>query len=430
MPAPPTEASRNLSQAEIPYEKMDFRHFRNRSNRTVLFACKITPNLDQTIRRLSLQENRMIVEIFEEALDFYLKNKGINMNTETNNKKSKQLEKLISERDKTDGEKKTKDANATNHFTPSSGQLDNLYKIKVNNSEVETTEEQIISTIAYIVQALKNVDAADFTAKYNAKQSDSSKQTKVKDYLTRLQQQEIIVGSDKDKFFEFIELVHQQPFLKDLDADKQKQQLKDYGINIDPAKTTLYKTDSEKQTLAVGTGIGDNGMVTDGTYTLPESLDSIQVVKDQLEMEKLGAAVKLIELKKTIEDKTQERNTKQGEITAKETAIDALIKEIIAKKRETLASYNLKIRYLENDGDATANSSVTEENTALTEIESIRNKLLVGNLDYFLVDTFLFLALAGDSKLDIQQAISRVKAGKYTEDDKEHDTSIYGGLAR
>ncbi|CAG8735116.1 15160_t:CDS:1, partial [Racocetra fulgida] len=60
MPTPPTEASRNLSQAEIPYEKMDFRHFRNRSNRTVLFACKITPNLDQTIRRLSLQENRMI----------------------------------------------------------------------------------------------------------------------------------------------------------------------------------------------------------------------------------------------------------------------------------------------------------------------------------------------------------------------------------
>jgi len=33
------------------------------------------------------------------------------------------------------------------------------------------------------------------------------------------------------------------------------EQLKDYGINIDPAKTTLYKTGSEKQTLAVGSGL-------------------------------------------------------------------------------------------------------------------------------------------------------------------------------
>ncbi|KLL04830.1 MAG: hypothetical protein MRERV_11c068 [Mycoplasmataceae bacterium RV_VA103A] len=93
MPAPPTEASRNLSQAEIPYEKMDFRHFRNRSNRTVLFACKITPNLDQTIRRLSLQENRMIVEIFEEALDFYLKNKGINMSDDNTHKRERERER-------------------------------------------------------------------------------------------------------------------------------------------------------------------------------------------------------------------------------------------------------------------------------------------------------------------------------------------------
>ncbi|CAG8602582.1 592_t:CDS:2 [Diversispora eburnea] len=75
MPTPPTEASHNLSQAEIPYERIDFRHFRNRSNRTALFACKIAPDLDQTIRRLALQENRMIVEIFEEALVIYLKNK-------------------------------------------------------------------------------------------------------------------------------------------------------------------------------------------------------------------------------------------------------------------------------------------------------------------------------------------------------------------
>jgi len=83
MPQPPTEASQNLSQAEIPYQKVDFRHFRNRSNRTALFACKISSDLDQTIRRLALQEKRMIVEIFEEAFDFYLKNKGISANDNT-----------------------------------------------------------------------------------------------------------------------------------------------------------------------------------------------------------------------------------------------------------------------------------------------------------------------------------------------------------
>ncbi|CAG8852178.1 4420_t:CDS:1, partial [Racocetra persica] len=50
------------------------------------------------------------------------------------------------------------------HFTPSSGTLNNLYKIKINNSEIETTEEQILNTIAYLVQALKKIDKDDFTA--------------------------------------------------------------------------------------------------------------------------------------------------------------------------------------------------------------------------------------------------------------------------
>jgi len=75
--------------------------------------------------------------------------------------------------------------------------LDNLYKVKINGAEVETTEEQVVNTIAYITHGLKEIDKDDFTAKYNAKQSDTSKQTKVKDYLTRLQQQEIIIGSGK-----------------------------------------------------------------------------------------------------------------------------------------------------------------------------------------------------------------------------------------
>jgi len=34
----------------------------------------------------------------------------------------------------------------------------------------------------------------------------------------------------------------------------------------------------------------------------------------------------------------------------------------------------LQIRYLENDGDATAKSSVEEENTALTEIQNRLNQ--------------------------------------------------------
>ncbi|CAG8447530.1 11313_t:CDS:2, partial [Racocetra fulgida] len=364
-------------------------------------------------------------------------------------------------------------ANATNHFTPSSGTLNNLYKIKVNNSEIETTEEQILNTIAYLVQALKKVDHSDFTAKYNAKETDTAKQTKVKDYLTRLQQQEIIIGNntydfastyqkfDKtptfnyQEFFEFIELTHNQPFLKDLDADKQKniptggKELADYGINIDPTKTTLYKTGSEKQTLAVDS-------VTDGTnYTLPESLTSIQELKDQLEMEKLGAAVKLVELKKTIEDKTQERDAKQVEIQVKEIQIDTLIREILSKKREQLTAHNiskgfaktasednrrdivelininqllLEIRYLENEGDATAISTVDTENTALTAVEDITTKLYSCDGDCKLVERFCnFAFVGGDSKLDIQKAIACIKAGKYK--DKDGQVKKHGKIA-
>jgi len=104
-------------------------------------------------------------------------------------------------------------------------------------------------------------------------------------------------------------------------------------------------------------------------------------------MEKLGASVKLVEIKKQIADKNTEQTTKQSEITAKESEIDALIKEILTKKREELKKYNLAkgfkddnrrtqseiydikllladIRYLENDGNADHDSSVSQENTA------------------------------------------------------------------
>ncbi|CAG8827397.1 28105_t:CDS:2, partial [Racocetra persica] len=200
------------------------------------------------------------------------------------------------------------------------------------------------------------------------------------------------------------------------------EQLKDYGINIDPAKTTLYKTGSEKQTLAVGS----------------ESLTSIQEAKDQLEMEKLGAAVKLVELKKTIDEKTKERDTKQVEIQVKETQIDTLIREILTKKREKLNSYNISKGFAkttednQNDGDATTISTVDTENTALTAVEDITTKLYSCDGDCKLVERFYsFAFVGGDSKLDASQAITRIKAGKYKDKDgKEHDISFYGGLAQ
>jgi len=66
--------------------------------------------------------------------------------------------------------------------------------------EHETTEEQVIQTIARVVKALQKVDAADFEAKYNAKETDTAKQAQVKTYLKEIQDQaaEIVVGSNKD----------------------------------------------------------------------------------------------------------------------------------------------------------------------------------------------------------------------------------------
>ncbi|CAI2199944.1 7801_t:CDS:2, partial [Funneliformis geosporum] len=64
---------------------------------------------------------------------------------------------------------------------------DNIYKIKIGTAESETTEEQIINTVARTVKAFEKVDIADFTAKYNAKQSDATKRKKINDTLTYIQ---------------------------------------------------------------------------------------------------------------------------------------------------------------------------------------------------------------------------------------------------
>lgn len=74
-PPPPSEASKNLVEPEVlspPPQKLDGRSLR-RSNRTVQFATRVTPEFDQRIRLLAQRERLLIVEILERALDAYEK---------------------------------------------------------------------------------------------------------------------------------------------------------------------------------------------------------------------------------------------------------------------------------------------------------------------------------------------------------------------
>jgi AraC-like DNA-binding protein len=156
-------------------------------------------------------------------------------------------------------------------------------------------------------------------------------------------------------------------------------------------------------------------------------------------MEKLGAAVKLVELKKSIDDKKAEISTKKSEITQKESSIDTLIKEIITKKRQDLANYNIskgfekttsednrraetellnikrllqEIRYLENDGNADLPSSNSDENTALTKITQILDEIGYKGKAYLVDYLIKVLANKEDGNKDINQAIQRIKDGK------------------
>ena len=447
-----------------------------------------------------------------------------------------------------------------NHFTPTgTGKLDNIYKIKVENNNFETTEEQIINTIARVVKAFQNVDANDFEAKYNALESNSTKQQQVKDYLKEIQDQapEIIIGSDKDAngqtkqrtydfshnyhkgkfddngnwqpnstdytqptfnyqhFFDFLNLVHGQPFLANLDTSKQSQvdknenwtiflkgesykkaELQDYGIVINENKTTLYKvSETENKIINGGQGIkgwldlahtitnnNDNltklnqafnnsptqqllqdlnswtqvdGFLTSGTnWTLPESIESMEEVINQLEADKLTHSLQQAEIDKEIIAKNKELITKNSEISTNEKELDGSIKEIIEKLREELNSYEISkgfkdenrrteielinlqqllatIRYLENDGDSNLKSSQDEENTAYDEISSILKKVLHYSSEARDCNlTWYFQIYAyndSDGKSDIQQAIDRIKAGKYKDKEgKEHE--IYYSL--
>ncbi|CAG8441170.1 9185_t:CDS:2 [Cetraspora pellucida] len=177
-------------------------------------------------------------------------------------------------------------------------------------------------------------------------------------------------------------------------------------------------------------------------YRLLESEEGLEKLEEDLDTKKMAACFRAGQLDKEIIDGQKEIDDKQKEIDGKDAEIKTLVGEILTKKREKLNSYNLAkgfaktstednrrevmelvninqllltIRYLENDGDATSISTVDAENTALTEIETILAEAgYSGGQTTYLVLQFRSLAYidGGDGKYDIQQAISRIKAGK------------------
>ncbi|CAG8565653.1 31439_t:CDS:2, partial [Racocetra persica] len=291
-------------------------------------------------------------------------------------------------------------------------------------------------------------------------------------------------------------LVADKPFLADLDADKQKDStdesmgLEDLGLNIKDygTKVKLYKTGSDKRNFAnklhknftadetndpnkllladlqaiapnADPNVNDH-FIFDTNFALPESEEEMQLICDELEAAKLDSVMAGRLLQEKIDQIADEKQTIVADIKVKEGEIEGLIGEILTKKRERLTAYNIskgfakttednrrslsdlyqiqqllyEIRYLENDGDATANSSITEENTALTEIETILEEAgYYGGTTTYLVSYFQNLAfVAGDpEKFDIPQAISRIKAGKYKDSEgKEQDVRLFGDLTK
>lgn len=71
---PPTEASANIQSPTLAYQKTDGRMLR-KTNRTIQFATKVTPEFDKTIRQLAQKEHCLIVEVLEAALAAYLEKK-------------------------------------------------------------------------------------------------------------------------------------------------------------------------------------------------------------------------------------------------------------------------------------------------------------------------------------------------------------------
>ncbi|MFM0334755.1 hypothetical protein [Paraburkholderia strydomiana] len=71
------EASQNLQAPETApaapakaHPRIDGRSAR-RSNRTIQFATRVTPEFDERIRAIAIREGKLLVQILEEALDAY-----------------------------------------------------------------------------------------------------------------------------------------------------------------------------------------------------------------------------------------------------------------------------------------------------------------------------------------------------------------------
>src|SRR6218665_177128 len=69
-PAPPTPPPQNPPPQAPAAKKIDGRSAR-KTNRTVQFATRVTPEWDARIRALAQREGVLLVEILEKALDHY-----------------------------------------------------------------------------------------------------------------------------------------------------------------------------------------------------------------------------------------------------------------------------------------------------------------------------------------------------------------------
>lgn len=71
-PSPQTEV--RIEKAPREYRReVDGRSAR-RTNRTVQFATRVTPEFDERIRQIAQRDNLLLVEVMERALDSYEKN--------------------------------------------------------------------------------------------------------------------------------------------------------------------------------------------------------------------------------------------------------------------------------------------------------------------------------------------------------------------
>jgi len=184
-------------------------------------------------------------------------------------------------------------------------------------------------------------------------------------------------------------------------------------------------------------------------HRLTESVEDLEELKEQIEVDKTVGALEVNELNKEIRNLQQQSTGKRTTIIDKEKTLQPLITETLTKLRTELKKFTiekglkkvaggddnrksvqeliqlemllLNIRYLENEGDATLNSKVAQENTTLTEIEQILEKVTTDRY-CSLVQIFQNLGYKKGGEVDINQAISKIKTGKW---DDNQEVNIY-----